>query len=118
MESLATAAATAATVRAQRLANLRAYPKGVSGGSIKSRRYLEIRASIIASLDGEPSGIDVIAVDQIAQQLVRAERSKDHAESARCSRTAKQWLQGLQARHAKRAPDQRPLANYLDEASA
>jgi hypothetical protein len=105
-------AAATESGRAKRLANLRPYPKGVSGITVKSRRYLEIRASIIAGLDGEPSGIDAIAVEQITQQLVRAERAKDHDEAARCSRTAQMWLKGLQ-RRAKREPPEETMAQYL-----
>jgi hypothetical protein len=108
-------AAAAESGRAKRLANLRPYPKGVSGITVKSKRYLELRANIISGLDGEPSGIDAIAVDQIVQQLVRAERAKDHDHAARCSRTAQMWLKGLQARRAKREPPGPTLADILRE---
>jgi hypothetical protein len=97
----------------QRLANLRPFKPGQSGREVKSKRYLALHARIVGDL-GELSGIDQIAVEQIVQQLLRAEQCKDHAESARCSRTAQQWLKGLQARRTKREPqDERVLAEIL-----
>jgi hypothetical protein len=104
--------------RAKRLANLRPYKPGQSGREVKSKRYLALHARIVGDLGvgdlGELSGIDQIAVEQIVQQLLRAEQCKDHAESARCSRTAQQWLKDLQARRAKREPqDERVLAEIL-----
>lgn len=102
---------------AKRLANLRPYKSGQSGSEVKSKRYLELHAAIVGGLGGpdlgELSGIDRIAVDQIVQQLLRAERAKDHAEAARCSRTAQQWLKDLQARRAKPEPRSSTLREDL-----
>jgi hypothetical protein len=78
----------------------RPFPKGVSGnpsGSHQSKRYIELRASIVGDL-GELSGLDQIAVDQIVRALIRAEKAKDHAEAARCSRNARDWLRDLRER--------------------
>lgn len=111
-------AATSENARARRLANLRPYPKGVSGSDVKSKRYLELYASIVGDLGisdlDQLSGIERIAVEQIVQLLRRAERAKDHTEAARCSRTAQQWLRDLREQRAKREPKRRPLAAYLD----
>ena len=72
---------------AKRLANLRPFKPGQSGSEVKSKRYLQHLARFISDLGvrdlGELPGIDQIAVEQIVQQLLRAERCKDHAESAR-----------------------------------
>ena len=103
---------------ARRLANLRPYKPGQSGSEVKSKRYLELHAGIVGDLGvdlSELSGIDRIAVEQIVQQLLRAERAKDHAEAARCSRTAQQWLKDLQARRAKREP--MPQESFADIAA-
>jgi hypothetical protein len=112
-----TASEKAAAAAAKRLANLRPYKPGQSGSEVKSKRYLELHASIVGDLGvrnvSELSGIDRIAVEQIVQQLRRAERAKDHAEAARCSRTAQQWLKDLQGRRAKREPSGPPLREYL-----
>jgi hypothetical protein len=98
-------ATVSAETTAKRIANLRPhrYPKGTSGITVKSKRYLEIRANVVASLGAEPCGIDAVAVDQIVQLLLRAERTKDHDDAARCSRTAHQWLKDVQARRVKRS---------------
>jgi hypothetical protein len=93
---------------AKRLANLRPFKPGQCGSEVKSRRYLELQANVLADVGvrdlGELSGIDRIAVEQISQQLLRAERCKDHAESARCSRTAREWWRQLQDRRARAVP--------------
>jgi hypothetical protein len=98
----------------------RPFPKGVSGnpsGSKQPKRYLEILGCVLADLGvgglGELSGLDRLAVEQVVQQLRRAERAKDHAEAARCSRTAQQWLKDLQGRRAKREPSGPSLREYL-----
>jgi hypothetical protein len=99
--------------RAKRLANLRPYRKGVNGLTVKSKRYLEIRASVDSGLDSEPTGLDAVVVDQVTQLLLRAERAKDSDIAARCSRQAQQWLKQLQARRAKREPREETMSEYL-----
>lgn len=90
-----------------------------TGSTMKSKRHREILACVLGDLGvgdlGKLSGIDRIAVEQIVQQLRRAERAKDHAEAARCSRTAQAWLKDVQARRVKRefARDEPVLAEYL-----
>ncbi len=104
----ATPAAASVKAAAKRLANLRPFKPGQSGSEVKSRRYLELQANVLADVGvrdlSELSGIDRIAVEQITQQLLRAERCKDNAESARCSRTAREWWRQLQDRRAKAVP--------------
>jgi hypothetical protein len=106
-------------VRTTRTARGR-FRSGQSGnpsGSIVSKRHLEILACVLGDLGvgdlRELSGIDRLAVEQVVQQLRRAERAKDHAEAARCSRTAQQWLKDLQGRRAKREPSGPSLHEYL-----
>ena len=92
--------------REQRRPRGRPFQKGVSGnpsGSKQSKRYIELRASIVGDL-GELSGLDQVAVDQIVRALIRAERAKDHAEAARCSRNARDWLHDLRDRRAIQEP--------------
>jgi hypothetical protein len=86
----------------------RPFPKGVSGnpsGSHQSKRYTELRASIVGDL-GELSGLEAIAVDQIVRALIRAEKAKDHALAARCSRNARDWLRDLRARRREHEANQ------------
>ena len=82
---------------------------------MKSKRYLQHLARFISDLGvrdlGELPGIDQIAVEQIVQQLLRAERCKDHAESARCSRNAREWTRQLLDRRAGNAA---PVGSDLD----
>jgi hypothetical protein len=110
--------ATAEKAAAKRLANLRPFKPGQSGSNVKSKRYLQHIARFISDLGvrdlGELPGIDQIAVEQIVQQLLRAERCKDHAESARCSRNAREWTrQLLDRRGGKGAPVGSDLDAYL-----
>ena len=88
----------------KRLANLRPFKPGQCGAEVKSKRYLLHLQRFISDLGvsdlGELPGIDQIAVEQIVQQLLRAERCKDHAESARCSRNAREWTRQLLNRRA------------------
>lgn len=103
-----TAAAMQQTLqqREQRQLRGRPFPKGVSGnpsGSKQSKRYVELRASIVGDL-GELSGLDQIAVDQIVRALLRSEKAKDHAEAARCSRNARDWLRYLRERRNAQEP--------------
>ena len=106
MESPETAPETANEIaRAKRLANLLPFKPGQQGRRVKPKRYFEHQANVLASVGvsdlNELVGIDRIAVEQATQQLLRAERSKDNAESARCSRTARDWWRQLQDRRAK-----------------
>ena len=107
--------ATAEKAAAKRLANLRPFKPGQSGSNVKSKRYLQHIARFISDLGvrdlGELPGIDQIAVEQIIQQLLRAERCKDHAESARCSRNAREWTRQLLDRRAGKAA---PVGSDLD----
>jgi hypothetical protein len=108
---------------AKRLANLRPFKPGQSGSAVKSKRYLQHLQRFIGDhlqrfigdlgvRDlGELPGIDQIAVEQIIQQLLRAERCKDHAESARCSRNAREWTRQLLDRRAGKAT---PVGSDLD----
>ena len=110
--------ATAEKAAVKRLANLRPFKPGQSGSEVKSKRYLQHLARFISDLGvrdlGELPGIDQIAVEQIVQQLLRAERCKDHAESARCSRNAREWTRQLLDRRAgKAAPTGSDLDAYL-----
>ena len=102
----------------KRLANLRPFKPGQSGGEVKSKRYLQHLALFVGDLGArdlsELPGIDQIAVEQIVQQLLRAERCKDHAESARCSRNAREWTrQLLDRRTSKTAAVGSDLDAYL-----
>ena len=83
-------------------------PSGTTESKLKSK----LRAHVTASLNHEPNDLETIAIDQIVEQLYRARRAKDHAESARCSRTAAQWLKDLQAR-AKPKPERLPSLQEL-----
>jgi hypothetical protein len=99
----------------RRLANLLPFKPGQSGSEVKSKRYLQHLQRFISDLGvrdlGELPGIDQIAVEQIVQQLLRAERCKDHAESARCSRNAREWTRQLLDRRAGKAV---PVGSDLD----
>ena len=107
--------ATAEKAAVKRLANLRPFKLVQSGSEVKSKRYLQHLARFISDLGvrdlGELPGIDQIAVEQIVQQLLRAERCKDHAESARCSRNAREWTRQLLDRRAGKAT---PVGSDLD----
>src|SRR6516165_11264823 len=110
--------ATVEKAAAKRLANLRPFKPGQSGSEVKSKRYLQHLARFISDLGvrdlGELPGIDQIAVEQIVQHLLRAERCKDHAESARCSRNAREWTrQLLDRRSSKTAAVGSDLDAYL-----
>jgi hypothetical protein len=110
--------ATAEKAAAKRLVNLRPFKPGRSGSEVKSKRYLQHLARFISDLGvrdlGELPGIDQIAVEQIVQQLLRAERCKNHAESARCSRNAREWTrQLLDRRTSKTAAVGSDLDAYL-----
>ena len=103
---------------AKRLANLRPFKPGQSGSAVKSKRYLQHLQRFISDLGvhglSELPGIDQIAVEQIVQQLLRAERCKDHAESVRCSRSAlERTRQLLDRRAGKAAPVGSDLDAYL-----
>jgi hypothetical protein len=53
-------------------------------------------------------------IDQAAIEQLRAERCKDHAESARCSRNAREWTrQSLDRRTGKAGPVGSDLDAYL-----
>jgi len=96
----------------------RPFPKGVSGNpkgshGHQTKRYLELRASIVGDL-GELSGLEAIAVDQIVCALIRAEKAKDHAEAARCSRNARDWLAQIAERRATQAPLPPTLEDMLN----
>jgi hypothetical protein len=107
--------ATAEKAAAKRLANLRPFKPGQSGSEVKSKRYLQHLTRFISDLGvrdlSDLPGIDQIAVEQIVQQLLRADRCKDHAESARCSRNAREWTRQLLDRRAGKAA---PLGTDLD----
>ena len=115
MAALAPVAAPENAATKRRLANLRPFKPGQCGAEVKSKRYLLHLQRFIGDLGvrdlGELPGIDQIAVEQIVQQLLRAERCKDHAESARCSRNAREWTRQLLDRHAGKAA---PVGSDLD----
>ena len=115
MAALAPVAAPENAATKRRLANLRPFKPGQCGAEVKSKRYLLHLQRFIDDLGvrdlGELPGIDQIAVEQIVQQLLRAERCKDHAESARCSRNAREWTRQLLDRRAGKAA---PVGSDLD----
>jgi hypothetical protein len=46
--------------------------------------------------------------------LIRAEKAKDHAEAARCSRNARDWLAQIAERRATQAPLPPTLEDMLN----
>lgn len=108
----AASATTSATTSAKRVPG-RPWRPGQSGNpggrQSNGKRYQELRASIVGDL-GELSGLDQIAVDQIVRALIRAEKAKDHAEAARCSRNARDWLRDLRERR-----NAEPVIRSLEE---
>jgi hypothetical protein len=123
-ESVSATASVAASEKgtARRLANLRPFKPGQSGSEVKSKRYLQHLARVVGDLGAtdlsELPGIDQIAVEQIVQQLLRAERSKNDAESARCSRNAREWWCQLQKRRIRQDDSASPLDRYMAEYEA
>jgi hypothetical protein len=105
----------------KRLANLRPFKPGQSGSEVKSKRYLQHLQRFIGDLGvrdlDELPGIDQIAVEQIVQQLLRAERCKDHAESARCSRNAREWTRQLLDRRPSKSESVPTLGSVLKGAT-
>jgi hypothetical protein len=80
---------------------------GVSGnpsGSIKSKRYLQLHAEIVADLGGDNAltGIDRVIIGQAVTLLIRAEKVPDTNIAVRAANTATRLLASL--RNTKRRP--------------
>jgi hypothetical protein len=91
---------------------------GVSGnpsGSIKSKRYLELHAEIVADLGGESvlTGIDRVIIGQAVTLLIRAEKVPDTNIAVRAANTATRLLASLRNTRRRREPTGPTLPEYL-----
>lgn len=79
---------------------------GNPSGSIKSKRYLALRADIVGDLGGEDalSGFERVIVDQVVCLVIRSQRVKNADDAVRCANSASRLLATLRSKRDQREP--------------
>jgi len=88
------------------------------GRYVKSARYLELHAQIMADFGDDLTGLERALVDQVVALLVRSERTSNIGNAVRAANTAARLLARIG--HKARSQSEQTLDDYLnsrDEAS-